>query len=123
MLTAERPDADGIIRIRLTGDPAHTDYAALFRTIETFVREPGAHSALVHALDLDVLPSESLAMETWEDASFIFPDHFPIAYLPPPGYGDERAALMKRITDRHALRVEIFTDEEAAVAWCRGFAG
>lgn len=123
MLTAERPDADGIVRIRLTGDPAHTEYAALFRQIEKHVREPGARCALIHALDLDVLPSESMAMEQWEDASFIFPDNFPIAYLPPPGYGGQRAANMKRITDRHALRVEIFSDEAEAVAWCRGIAG
>lgn len=123
MLTAEMPDTDGIVRIRLTGDPAHTDYAALFREVEICVRPPGARSAFIHALDLRVLPSESLAMETWEDASFIFPGNFPIAYLPPPGYGAERAALMKRITDRHELRVEVFTDEAEAVAWCRGFAG
>ena len=123
VLTADHPDSDGIVRIRLTGEPGHADYSALFRRIELRVREPGARSALIHALDLKLLPSESLAMEQWEDASFIFPDHFPIAYLPPPGYGGQRAANMKRITDRHALRVEVFTDEEAAVAWCRGVAG
>ena len=123
MLTAAAPDADGIVRIRLTGDPAHTEYAALFRQIEKRVREPGARCALIHALDLETLPSESLAMEQWEDASFIFPDHFPIAYLPPPGYGAERASNMKRITDRHELQVEVFADEAEAVAWCRGVAG
>ena len=123
VLTAEQADADGIVRIHLTGEPGHADYAALFRRVEMRVREPGARSALIHALDLKLLPSESLAMETWEDASFIFPDNFPIAYLPPPGYGSQRAANMKRITDRHALRVEIFSDEAEAVAWCRGFAG
>lgn len=123
MLSIEHPDADGIVRIRLTGDPSHADYASLFRQMEALLREKPARSALIHALDLEVLPAESLAMEQWEDASFIFPGNFPIAYLPPPGYGAERAALMKRITDRHALRVEIFTDEEAAVAWCRGIAG
>ena len=60
MLSIEHPDADGIVRIRLTGDPSHADYASLFRQMEALLREkrPGVR---LH-------PTQRAAVRAWWSA-------------------------------------------------------
>ncbi|RKR00106.1 hypothetical protein [Maricaulis maris] len=117
-ITYEDIDADGLVRVTLTGLPTRTDHAALIERVGAQIRSGQLRAVIIDASAAELPASTSFSEEVWEDFLSGL-GHRPFAYVPPSGHDNaKRQAMIRLLLDEWGTCFTECTDVEQARAWC-----